>query len=278
MNHFAAPSVMEVVESSPKTSTFWGTGLEVLFWCCLIALAAYLSFGIGFLAAITLAWLACNVFSNASRVDFLKWIRSFFAKLVIIGCAYQFMGFALISSQHIAATNKFFSDAGAEYRRVKLVDTMNYRKAVTEVELSADDFGKLSTFYREQAQAAIQAANDDEYCCPEGFTSFELASSTIDTELFDQIGHKHQQFKPLLIDYQQNEGWGNEKRGTHVSMDAKSILDDLEFIVNAFPKIDRGSYGPCRVIVWDSGYGSHRFFIWFPEHGRGFLTCRAAFG
>lgn len=102
-------------------------------------------------------------------------------------------------------------------------------------------------FYRDQAQTSIDTP--DKYGRLEGFTYFELAATSVDTTLFEQIGRKYEKFKPLLVGYEQNDGWGNEKRGTYVWMDEESIIQNIEGIIEAFPEIDHGAYAPCRVFV-----------------------------
>ena len=102
-------------------------------------------------------------------------------------------------------------------------------------------------FYRDQAQTSIDTP--DKYGRLEGFTYFELAATSVDTTLFEQIGRKYEKFKPLLVGYEQNDGWGNEKRGTYVWMDEESIIQNIEGIIEVFPEIDHGAYAPCRVFV-----------------------------
>ena len=275
MEQLASPTVLSTPVESHQGSASWATSLKIAAWLYLIAMATYLSFGIGVLALVTGGLLILKIY-RTKVVDWSPKLRGFFAKLVITGVAYQFMGFVLISGNHIVNDRQFFEPAGVDYKRIKLVDAMNLRKAVTEVDLNENQFEKLMVFYREQAQASIDTP--DEYGIPEGFTYFELAPTSVDTTLFEQIGHKYEELKPLLVGYEQNDGWGNEKRGTFVSMDKESIIKDIEEIIEAFPEIDHGAYGPCRVFVWDSGHGSHRFFIWFPKHRRGFLKSQAAYG
>ena len=54
-------------------------------------------------------------------------------------------------------------------------------------------------FYRDQAQTSIDTP--DKYGRLEGFTYFELAATSVDTTLFEQIGRKYEKFKPLLVGY-----------------------------------------------------------------------------
>jgi len=275
MEQFASPAVLPASVGRPQEFTVWVTRLKIAAWLYLIAMATYLSFGIGFLAFITGTLLLFKV-SKTKAIAWPPKLRGFFAKVVITGVAYQFMGFVLISGQHIGNDMRFFKPAGVEYKRIQLVDTMNYRKAVTKVELKEDEFEKLMGFYREQAQDSIDTP--DEYRNAEGFTYFELAPTSVDTTLFEQIGYQYEKFKPLLVSYEKNDGWESDMRGSLVSMNEESIIQDIEEIIEAFPEIDHGAYGPCRVFVWDSGYGSHRFLIWFPKHRLGFLKSQAGFG
>lgn len=275
MEQFASSAVLPAPIERSQASPLWATLLKTAAWLCLIAVATYLSFGIGVLAFIT-GMLLLSKLLGAMSARVPPKLCGFFTILVITGIAYQFMGFVLISGPHIANDIRFFEPAGVDYKRIQLVDTMNYRKAVTKVELEEYEFEKLMVFYREQAQASIDTPS--KYGGPEGFTYFELASTSVDTTLFKQIGHEYEKFKPMLVGYEQNDGWGNEKRGTFVWMDEASIIGNIEGIIEAFPEINHGAYGPCRVFVWDNGHGSHRFLIWFPKHRRGFLKSQAAFG
>jgi len=158
--------------------------------------------------------------------------------------------------------------ADVEFKRVRLVDSMNYRLSMSEIDLSSDQYGKLVSYYSAVAKEAEQEPEPlDRY--PFGFGTFELAPTTLDRELLDSFDCNLVSDQLMLnfehaIDYD----WLDDREGANVRRNVLALLE-------AFPKIDE-TYGRCKVLVWhESQYGTYRFFIWFEDQQKGFLTCQA---
>lgn len=267
MSHVASPAP---AEKSPEMqpAPFWGSRREAAVWAGLALLVAYFAFGVGVLGGVVGLIIIFRLTVNLHYEVAMKQ-RILLLEVLIIGAAYQFMGFLLITGPNIGIAKSFFENAQVEFSRGRLVDSMNWRLSMSKITISGHEFDKLVGHYRAKAESSFCK----EYSDPAGFAYFELASETVDRNHLASYRSAPETFTNHMLNYEKNEGW---ERG--VFMDGQTALEDLQQLMAAFPEINHGTKGHCRVLVWYSGSGDHRFFIWFSESQTGYLKCQGSQG
>lgn len=274
MNHYSpAPQEIPQLDNQQTPSSFWGTRYEGLVWAGLIVAAAYLFFGIGKLSGIAVIIMVIQ-FASTQRNMLAKRIRSLFAKVVITGVAYQFMGFVLISAPNVLNANKFFENADVEAQGVALVDSLNYRKSMHQMQVSSKEFTKLVAFYR--AKAEQDKEKEYSFGHPHRFAYFELQPQHLSLKyLDDEIGYDREDFEVVMVNLEKSED--DAPRGDDW-LDTRNLLYDIEDLLEGFPEINQGHHGYGRVLVWHGRHGDDRIFIWFEKSETGYLKCQAGFG
>ena len=269
MNPISPPVHGKQQLNEQRSPSFWGTPSEALVWVALIMVAACVFFGIGVLAGLT-AIITFLVYQSTQRDSMATVIRSLFAKVVITGVAYQFIGTVLISAPNVRNANSFFENAGVDASGVRLVDSLNYRKSMHEMEISGDEFSKLVAFYRDKAEQDKECS----YGHPDRFAYFELEPDSIGLEYFEKIGYHYEEFVADMMDFEKSED--NALYGDDW-LDTQNLIYDLTDLLEGFSEINKDQ-GYGRVLIWHGRGGDNRVFIWFEKNQTGYLKCEAGFG
>lgn len=271
MNHYSpAPQEIPQLDNQQTPSSFWGTRYEGLVWAGLIVAAAYLFFGIGKLSGIAVIIMVIQ-FASTQRNMLAKRIRSLFAKVVFTGVAYQFMGFVLISAPNVLNANRFFENADVEAQGVALVDSLNYRKSMHQMQVSSKEFAKLVAFYR------VKTEQEKEYSFghPHRFAYFELQPQHLNLKYLDEMGYEYEDFEVAMLNLEKSV---DDAHHGDDWLDTRNLLYDIEDLLEGFPEINQGHHGYGRVLIWHGRHGDDRVFIWFEKSETGYLKCQAGFG
>ena len=274
MNHYSPPpQEAQQLDDQQSTSSFWGTRYEALVWAGLIIAAAYLFFGIGRLSGIAVIIMIIH-FASAQPGMLAKHIRSLFPKVVFIGVVYQFIGYVLISAPNVLNANRFFENADVQAQGVSLVDSLNYRKSMHEMQVSSKEFTKLVAFYR--AKAEQDKEKKYSYGHPHRVAYFELLPQHLSLKYLDnEIGYDREDFEVVMVNLEKSE---DDAHHGDDWLDTRNLLYDIEDLLEGFPEINQGHHGYARVLVWHGRHGDDRIFIWFEKSETGYLKCQAGFG